>query len=588
MSHFVGRRARRACATHAAYDARVLSPVLLVGAGTREATCGILYLASYLRRHGVEAFVRLWDGDDTEADVERTLAALLAHVKPKLVGISLKWFHHLSRARVVAQTIKRLDPSVRVVLGGNSAAWWWKELAGWSFVDHVVLGDGEAPLLALCREDPEPPNVVTRRADGTPDRKPLGYVQGVASEDVYYSHFDQLFLSGLDASCFSGWVAPGKGCGENCLYCGGSRGIQKASFGRAKPFLRPDEAVQRDHREIVPRTWQLRYDFSGSSGAFLERAWGGLDLSKHATTYFLWGVPPKDLVQTLARHFGRVFMVLDIGCFSEKQRLGLIKLGLLKPCPTDAELFDVIADCRRYPNLELEISGIAALPYASAETLAEEKRLITRLVRDGCTIGYQRLESQPGALVTEHPARFHMRSEATRFDEFLRFFDARGPAVGEGAVPMLRFTDAKLERAVQRTFEELDGMIAEAGERKRHVALTPGTKLKDVSAERREVELGAWLGTFRVPAKVAKEKVTIVRSLDGVGLSCAPSLSARRFEDPSLQQGEEGAAVLAVLDAFATPKTVDEAVTALRKRRVPDEVSHELIDHLVATRFLAR
>jgi hypothetical protein len=35
-------------------------PVLLLGGGRGEATCGILYLAGFLRRNGVEAAVRLW------------------------------------------------------------------------------------------------------------------------------------------------------------------------------------------------------------------------------------------------------------------------------------------------------------------------------------------------------------------------------------------------------------------------------------------------------------------------------------------------------------------------------------------------
>jgi hypothetical protein len=266
---------------------------------------------------------------------------------------------------------------------------------------------------------------------------------------------------------------------------------------------------------------------------------------------------------------------LDIGCFSERQRLGLIKLGLLKPCPTDRELFEVIADCRRYANLELEISGIAALPYASPETLAEERRLIDRLVKDGCTIGYQRLESQPGALVTEHPARFHMHSEARTLDEFLAYFEQHD----DGTVPMLRFTDAKLERAVQATFEALDEQIHARAMKKRHVAVTPRTKLKATPAERREVTLADWLGAWRVPARVAKEQLTVLRSSDGVGLACAPGLSPRRFEDPNLQQGEEATTLLATLDTFAKPTPVGAALDRGHEL--------ELIEHLVAGRFLS-
>ncbi len=565
---------------------RERSPVLLIGAGTGEATCGILYLAGYLRRNGIEAFVRLYDGDETDDEVTRSLEGMLAHVRPRLVGISLKWFHHVARARLLAKTIRKIDPGVQIVVGGNTASYFWKELADWDCVDHVVLGDGEVPLLALCRGDETPPNVVTRAADGTPRRAPLGYVESTAVTDVYYSHFDDIFLSKLDLHSFSGWVAPGKGCGENCLYCGGARGIQKASFGRAKPFLRPVESVQRDHREIVPRTWQLRYDFAGSSAEFLERAWAGIDLSQHATTYFLWGVPPRDLVDSLARHFRRVFLVLDIGCFSEQQRLEQMKRGLLKPCPTDRELMAIIDDCRRHPNLELEVSGIAGLPFASTATLAQERRLLEQVLSLGCAVGYQRLESQPGALVTEHPARFEMVSEATTFTQFLDYF-AKRDLSGDGTVPMLRFKDPALEKAVKATTAELEDKARQFSAAKGLVALDGRTRLVNASAATSKFGLGEWLGSYRVPARFAQEPVTVVRSIIGTGLSCAPTVSPRRFSDPMLEQGETGAALLAVLAAFERPTTVEAALPKLRsKARLDADAAMEVIDHLAAGRFL--
>jgi hypothetical protein len=552
-----------------------LSPVLLIGAGTGEATCGILYLASYLRRNGIEAFVRLTDADETEEEIEHSIASLVAHVRPKLVGISLKWFHHVARAKVIAKTLRKVDPSIQIALGGNSATFWVKDLLEWGAVDHVLLGDGELPLLALCRGDESPPNVVNR---ATPQRA-LGYIDGTAKADVYYSHFDELFLSQLDLHSFSGWVAPGKGCGENCLYCSGTRGMQKATFGRAKPFLRPVESVRRDHREIVPRTWQLRYDFAGSTAAFLEDTWQGVDLSKHSATYFLWGVPPPELAGTLSKHFGRAYMVLDIGCFSEAQRLDTMKRGLLKPCPTNSELMQVIERCKAFPNLELEISGIAGLPFASHATLEQERKLVEKVLSLGCSIGYQRLEAQPGALVTEHPDRFEMNSEATSFAEFLRYFE-RLPQ-GERTVPMVRFSDLKLEAAVQRTSDEVDAMVWEHAAKKHELAIDGKTRLINKAVYTQKFELGTWLGQYRVPAKLAREQVTVVRSVDGAGLSCTPSVSRKKFSDPLLQQGEEGAALLDVLKAFEKPTTVNAALTKLRTKS-----ALEVIDHLTASRFL--
>ncbi|MCP3097975.1 cobalamin-dependent protein [Myxococcus sp. K15C18031901] len=565
---------------------RVLSPVLLVGAGTGEATCGILYLASYLRRGGIEAFVRLYDGDETPAEVQRSFEGLVRRVRPKLVGISLKWFHHVDRALLIARTLRRIDPGIRIVLGGNSASYWWRELSGYDCVDDLILGDGEAPLLALCRGDEEVPNRVTRNANGQPTRLPLGYVQKATNtEDLYYSHFDEMFLSQLDLNSFSGWVAPGKGCGENCSYCGGARGNQKAAFGRAKPFLRAEENVRRDHGEIARHTWQMRYDFAGSSAEFLGNTWAGVDLSRHCCTYFLWGVPRVELVDALARTFERVYMVVDIGCFSEQQRLEQMSRGLLKPCAKDRELLDLIEASRRHANLAIEVSGIGGLPFASEATLAEEVRLVERIIGMDCVIGYQRLESQPGALATEHPARFDMVSEARTFTEFLQYFERRAP--GDVSVPMIRFRDAKLEAAVQRTSDRIDAMAWKHRDGRKRVDLQGRTRLMNTAPSTRRFSLGDWLGSHRAPTKFAQEPVTVVRSVDGITMSCAPSVAPRRFSDPTLVQGEDGAILLAALAAFERPTTVSAAVSQLgAKARLDPGSARDVIDHLVDGRFL--
>jgi hypothetical protein len=565
---------------------RPLSPVLLLGAGTGEATCGILYLASYLRRGGIEAFVRLYDGDETEQEVTRSLEALVARVRPRLVGISLKWFHHVHRALLLARTLRRIDPSIRIVVGGNTASYWWRELHAFDCIDDIILGDGERPLLALCQGEPSPPNCVTRSPDGTPRRLPLEYVQGATnSEDIYYSHFQDIFLSEQDRHAFSGWVAPGKGCGENCLYCGGARGNQKAAFGRAKPFLRSEESVRRDHQEIAPRTWQMRYDFSGSSAEFLQSTWAGVDLSRHSCTYFLWGVARIELIDALAATFEQVHMVLDIGCFSEQQRLEQMRRGLLKPCATDRELMELIDRCRRHKNLDIEISGIAGLPFASTATLEEEIHLVERVIHLDCVVGYQRLEAQPGALVTEHPARFEMETEARTFAEFLDYFERREP--GDVSVPMLRFRDAALEKAVQRTSEHVEALAWEHRASRWRFPINGRTRLRNTAPSTLRFKLGDWLGPHRVPAKVAQEQVTVVRSVDGTGIACAPSVSPRRFTDPTLDMGEDGHILLTTLAAFERPTTVANAVTQLgSKLKLDPHSAREVIDHLVDGRFL--
>ncbi len=562
---------------------RSLTPVLLLGAGRGEATCGILYLAAYLRRNGIEAFVRLVDDDANDDTIAQSLTALLSHVKPKLVGISLKWFNHLSRGLLIAQTLREIDPDVRIVVGGNSASYFWRELGAYDCIDDIVLGDGERPLLSVCRQDKSPPNCVTRAKDGSPQRAPLSYVQSVTSDEVFYSHFDDMFLSGIDRHSFSGWVQPGKGCSENCVYCGGTRGMEQASFGRPTSFLRPVKSVQKDHHEIVGRGWQLRYDFAGGTADFLAGAWQGHDLSHHAVTYFLWGVPARSLVDALSETFGRVYVVLDVGCFSQTQRHDLMRRGLLKPCPTDAELFETVDFCRQHPNVKLEVCGIAGLPHTSEEALREELPLVEKLLERGTDVGSQRLESQPGALVTQHADRFGMVADANTFEGFVDWFSAHGHAT-DGAFPMVRYSDAKLEAKVQRNFEKVYRAMQHA---KR--ALSPSRRTRWVSnvGAQTEVALGEWLGTFRVPPNLSRRRLQVIRSVDGAGLACAPDLDERVFADPNVQSGTVGAAILAALEVFRTPATTEETVAQLhRSKKLPPRLTQDVITHLAEGGFL--
>jgi hypothetical protein len=556
----------------------------LLGAGRGEATCGILYLGGYLRRNGVEAYVRLNDWDRTEDEIVRSLRQLLGRTRPAIVGISLKWYLHVHRAVVMARAIRRIDPKIRIVLGGNTAALWWRELLTHEVFDDVVMGDGEVPFLALCQGDPHAPNRAHRDDAGRPVKVPFGYVQTEASGDVHYSHFDELFLSELDVSGFSGWVAPGKGCDQSCVYCGGRRAAQRLSFGRTMPFLRPAESVAKDHREIHSRVWQYRYDFPGGSTEYLCGVWPSLDLRGKSTTYFLWGVPARGLVKALAQTFERVALILDIGCFSQTQRQALMAASLLKPCPSDEALFSTIDDCLSYPNLELEVCGIAGLPMTSPQALEEERSLMQRVLARGCKVGYQRLQSQPGALVTSHAERFGMVSEAVTFDDFLGFFAKRKPG---GAIPMVRFLDKHLERAVTKACETLDAMIADDVEARRP-KLTPKTVMK-TTATRRQVSLRDWLGHHRAPAPVAATLVDVARSPIGAGLACAPSLDTRRFDDPVVQVGDEARAIVSALAAFERPVQVGGATASLMKTLDVDRSAvDELITHLAEQRFLSR
>ena len=80
-----------------------------------------------------------------------TLATVTKH-QPNLVLLSVPFPGAVYAALRIAQTIKSLDPSIKIGLGGGFVNTELRELSDprvFDFVDYVTLDSGEAPLLAL-------------------------------------------------------------------------------------------------------------------------------------------------------------------------------------------------------------------------------------------------------------------------------------------------------------------------------------------------------------------------------------------------------------------------------------------------------
>ncbi len=417
-------------------------PVLLMGAGSGLATSGLLYLASYLRRHGVEAYARPFDSAPSLSELERRTHALLELTRPSLVGISLKWFLHLHRGLFIAKVIKEHDPSIRVVLGGDTASHYYRELLEFDCVDHVVRGDGEAPLLAIVQGHPHP-NAWTRARAATSLVGLQGlYTQTRDDDDSSLSELDSIFLCEADRYFVPPFVVGGKGCSQGCLYCGGARTAQATNFGRRKSFMRPVDAVRRDIQALLPRAYTLVYDFSDhplhDPVTGLAALWEGLDLSKSGILYYAWRVPPPEFVALLSATHESVTLGLDFGCFSERQRSALIGAHLLKPLPEDRAFLDVIEHAAQYPNVRVRVSGVSGLPFLEAEDLDRERALISTLaaypqVED---ILFDRVHAQPGAPMLAELEAYGMRSPVRDFRDFLGWSREHAPN-GEYRPPVL-------------------------------------------------------------------------------------------------------------------------------------------------------
>lgn len=115
--------------------------------------------------------------------VRRMVSNNIGHTATGLLGFDLVGlttnYEQLFGSLALAQRLKEVSPSARVVLGGPlvSGPIGPSILAEYEFVDYVIQGEGERPLVALvealCGDRPVPPIPGLLRRDETPPAKPM-------------------------------------------------------------------------------------------------------------------------------------------------------------------------------------------------------------------------------------------------------------------------------------------------------------------------------------------------------------------------------------------------------------------------------
>jgi B12-binding domain/radical SAM domain protein len=230
---------------------------------------GFTSLADYLERAGyhvriVNLAVRMLN--DSKFNAERMIASLKAPV----FGIDLHWMLHSHGSIEVAKLVKKHHPGSRVLFGGFSASYYYRELIKYPQIDYILRGDStEEPLRQLMRSiksgrEPETvPNLVWRDSRGRMRVNPFSHTPTDLSHVMvrHYANTVRSVIRYRDLASytpFQGWadypitaVFTCRGCTQNCTICGGSASTFRKFYNRKKPAFRSPEAVNKDIRQIA-------------------------------------------------------------------------------------------------------------------------------------------------------------------------------------------------------------------------------------------------------------------------------------------------------------------------------------------------
>lgn len=229
---------------------------------------GFTSIAEYLERAGyrvriINLAVRMLNDKKFNAET------LIKRLKSPVFGIDLHWLVHAHGAIEVARIVKRFHPEAKVVMGGLSASYYYRELLDYPEIDYVVRGDStEEPLRQLMdciknRREPEAvPNLVWRDSRGRTQENPFSHVPADLS-NVMVDHYGNIIRSVLryrdlaSYTPFKNWsqypitaVLTCRGCTQNCVVCGGSAAAFRHFYNREKAVFRSPKSVAQDVKQI--------------------------------------------------------------------------------------------------------------------------------------------------------------------------------------------------------------------------------------------------------------------------------------------------------------------------------------------------
>ncbi|UCH50744.1 MAG: TIGR04190 family B12-binding domain/radical SAM domain protein [Chloroflexota bacterium] len=230
---------------------------------------GLTSIAEYLERAGyqvriVNIAVRMLR--DKRFDVEQFIKRLEAPI----FGIDLHWMVHSHGSIEIAKIIKKWHPEAKLIFGGFSSSYFYKELLEYPEIDYVLRGDStEEPFRQLMDciighrgELREIPNLAWKDNHGTIQENPLTHVPNDLS-NIMLDHYGNVVRSVIkyrDLISYTpvkDWtrypitaVLTCRGCTENCVICGGSAAAFRKCYNRSQPVYRSPEMVARDVRQI--------------------------------------------------------------------------------------------------------------------------------------------------------------------------------------------------------------------------------------------------------------------------------------------------------------------------------------------------
>lgn len=273
---------------------------------------GYVSMAEYVERHGYK--VRIFNlAEYMLTNKNFNPEEFIKETKARYYCIGLHFCVHSQGALEIARISKIHHEDSSIIMGGLTATTFSNELINQNYVDYVIKGEAEIPLLNILegKKNSEIPNLLYKDENGRIKENKETWIANNL-DDFSFTRLDLITPNNLLTSINTElgikkhWMIPiCRGCIFNCVSCGGSKYSYSNLFNREKPTFRSKEKIVDDFQKLSEQ---------GISSAFLF-----MDMRMGGKKYW------KSLVKTLSSSdLGIEYLTLELFTPGDKEFLSEI------------------------------------------------------------------------------------------------------------------------------------------------------------------------------------------------------------------------------------------------------------------------
>ncbi len=356
------------------------------------ASLGLRYLLANLgplrERAAILEFVI---GARSESIAETILAA-----RPRILGLGVYIWNVEETTRLVA-ILRRLAPTLRIVLGGPEVSHETADQAICRIADHVITGMAEAEFAALCAQ------TLAWQAGHGP--RPLTHLIAGGSLEPAQVALPYELYSDEDIAHRNLYVEASRGCPYKCEFCLSALDRTAVPFERQPLLAALDRLYQRGARRFrfVDRTFNLRID---ASLAILQFFLDRNEASPDDPCFAHFELVPDhlpDRLRTLIQRFPDGTLQFEIGIQSWEPTVQ----ALISRRQDNERAEQNIAWLAQHTRAHLHVDLIAGLPGETLESFGRGFDRLHALGPQDIQVGI--LKRLRGAPIARHTQAFDMR-----------------------------------------------------------------------------------------------------------------------------------------------------------------------------------